>query len=572
VNEAAEYQALVGKVVLGRYRVARLLAIGGMGVIYLARGEGAAGFVRPVTVKRILPAKGSAEALVRGFAREARILSNLRHPGIVGIIDFREEDGAYLMVLEYVHGFDLGKWYRFVQATRRRFPVDLAVQMVIAMLEALHYAHTLRGPDAKPLNIVHRDVSPSNLLVDTEGHVKLTDFGIARMQAAPDEFRTEEGKIRGKFHYLAPELFSRADPSAATDVFSAGVVLHELLAGVNEFKADDFQSTVARVLGHQLSPLEKLRPDVPAALTAVINKATAKLAAERYASAAEFAEALRAARTRTAEDVARELKSTVGKDFLDPRMPMMLGVEPLHVLEKAWKSPPQAPSLPPPPATPAEPEPPTAVEVSKPVALVRTVPSEPPVEILSEPPQAKASRPRTSLVVALALAVGAGLGALAWWRFEPTPPTRFVLVEGDVTAVGPEGARDAAAAPEASPAPTPPGELAVAATATQSALAAALPARPATPENNLTRTFAKEQARVERCFTEHAAGLELSSQVALRFRVDRAGKVEQAELIPPALSDSPLGSCLLGLAKEIAFGPQPRALTFRIPVTVRTGG
>src|SRR5262249_51936819 len=137
---------LIGRIVLRRYRIVQRLATGGMGVIYLARSEGAKGFVKPVVIKRILPHFVGDEALTGMFAREARIMSNLSHPGSVGILDFAEEDGAYLMVLEYVHGFHLGRWHRWMRHTRDLFPIEPAIHIVISVLDAVHYAHTLPGP------------------------------------------------------------------------------------------------------------------------------------------------------------------------------------------------------------------------------------------------------------------------------------------------------------------------------------------------------------------------------------------------------------------------------------------
>lgn len=572
MSEAEQYAALIGQVVLGRYRVVRLLAVGGMGVIYLARSEGAAGFVRPVTVKRILPAKTSAESVIKGFAREARILSNLRHPGIVGITDFREEHGAYLMVLDYVHGFDLGRWQRYLAVRQERFRVDLAVHVVLQMLDALHYAHTLTGPDGVPLNIVHRDVSPSNLLIDVDGHVKLTDFGIARMQASSEEFRTEEGKIRGKFHYLAPELFGRTEPGARTDVFSAGVLLHELLAGLNEFRADDFQTTVARVLGHELTPLDRLRDDVSPALAAIVSRATHKKPAERFATAAELAAALREAREEDGEAVARRFRETVARDFHDPQLPEVSGAEPLRVLEQAWKEPglparQQTSSLPrsPTPArrTPAAdraPDPPTAMVSVPPPRVVQ--------QLSGRESEARQTRPARA--VWIALLAGVPLAALAltqpWAASEPESPTQFVLVQGDVTPIGDaEEARaeDAITATIASP------EVVAKAPAIE---APAPRPRPRSAQDALTRAFAKQERRVEQCFVDHRSDADGAGQISLRFRVDAAGEVLAAEVAPKELATTPLGACLVRIARQTRFGAVGKAISFRIPVTVRRVG
>src|ERR1700689_378094 len=220
----------VGRKVLGRYRVVRSIGRGGMGLIYLARVEGAAHFVKPAVVKRAAPDLLAKEpSLLQIMGREARIMSHLNHPSIVRVIDFAEEDGAYLLVLDYVSGFHLGQWHRFMRGSGRSFPIDLGIHIVCKVLDALHYAHTTRGPDGTLLGIVHRDVSPGNVLLDVDGSIKLSDFGIARMHSDQTETTSQPSLLKGKFAYMAPELLSRAVPSPATDLYAAAVVLHELL-------------------------------------------------------------------------------------------------------------------------------------------------------------------------------------------------------------------------------------------------------------------------------------------------------------------------------------------------------
>src|SRR5262245_19382504 len=151
-----KHSKMQGTLVLGRYRIVKQIARGGMGVVYLARTEGAQGFTRPVIIKRIIPDLAADEPTSRAFVREARILANLQHPGIVNVIDFNEEDGAYVMVLEYVHGYNLGQWHRYVVDTRGRIPVDFAILVMTRVLDALHYAHTFIRPDGTSMQIVHR--------------------------------------------------------------------------------------------------------------------------------------------------------------------------------------------------------------------------------------------------------------------------------------------------------------------------------------------------------------------------------------------------------------------------------
>jgi len=585
MTEATEDEGLLGRVVLGRYRIIRRLALGGMGVIYLARNEGAAGFIRPVVVKRIIPEKMSSSSVTQGFAREARILSNLRHPGIVGILDFREEDGAYLMVLEYVHGFDLGRWQRYAINHRGQLPVDLVIHVTLAMLDALHYAHTLVGPDGVPLDIVHRDISPSNLLIDVDGPIKLTDFGIARMQASSDEFRTEEGKIRGKFHYLAPELFGRTEPSACTDVFSAGVMLHELLAGSNEFRTEDVQATVARVLGHRLTPLSTLRSDVSSALSEVVDRASAKRPSERFQTAQEFAEALREVRGQDPTFVAERFRTVIHADFHAPEISELAGTEPLRVLEQAWQAPPPEP--PPAPEVARNSAPPSISSPSS-VGLRTQAPSTlPSPGLIADSVTSMASVIVTNdlppppkrwpmLVVILALILGAALAASS--ALSPPAGPKYVLVQGQVTGdpnvvatkePTPSPSETAAPATTASPSTTAPPS-ASASTPPPSATAPTPTAvRPESPVEALTRAFAKNEPAVERCYRDHAEEVDRARQVFVRFKVAAAGEIERVEIIPTELAGTPLGECLLTVARAAKFPAQGAGLSFRIPLSVR---
>ena len=241
---------------LGRYRIVTPLARGGMGIIYLGRLEGAAGFSKPVVIKTVIPdAKDDKSAQL--FAREARIVSNLEHPSIVGVLDFGEADGEYVMVLEYVHGFHLGFWARFVQETRGPMPVELAVEVMLPALDALDFAHRLTRADGTPLDIVHRDVSPSNILIDHLGNVKLHDFGIARM--ADDEFKTQDGTFRGTLAFTAPETLQGIAASARSDLYACAVVLYQLIAGSNPFRGQQPSETLHRVITHVPPGLSSLR-------------------------------------------------------------------------------------------------------------------------------------------------------------------------------------------------------------------------------------------------------------------------------------------------------------------------
>ena len=268
-------RVLEGNLVLGRYRVVKPLARGGMGMVYLGRVEGAAGFAKPVVIKRVLSQMDDGEASRAQFIREARILSSLQHANIVGVIDFAQEGDSHLMVLEYVHGFHLGNWLKYVKKTRGSIKWDQAVFVITKVLAALHYAHTNLGSDGKPREIIHRDVSPGNVLIDLEGNVRLLDFGIAVDKDEVNEHKTQDGVVKGKLPYIAPEMYRSAEASVSSDVYAAAVVLYQLLSGSNPFSDKDMSSIVRKVLEIEPPPISSLRDDIPPMLDEVIARGLA---------------------------------------------------------------------------------------------------------------------------------------------------------------------------------------------------------------------------------------------------------------------------------------------------------
>ena len=319
---------MIGSVLLGRYRIVRELAKGGMGVVYLARAEGAVGFVKPYVIKLVLPEHADNQRFIQMFVREANILSNLRHPGVVSVIELgeREEDGALVMVLEYVRGYHLGQWAKYIRLKTRIIPIELLLQITIDVLDALHYAHSMVHPDGTPMHIVHRDISPSNILLDEDGRARLLDFGVARMRGGNQEYHTQVKGFVGKLMYSAPELFSEAEATAQSDCYSCAVVLHEILFGKNTFRGDNQAATLNRVLNVKPELIEPLRPDVPKGLDAALQKGLAKLPKDRHASAREFAAALRALQREPESDLRARLASLLKEDF-GQDMAEMLGLE-----------------------------------------------------------------------------------------------------------------------------------------------------------------------------------------------------------------------------------------------------
>jgi eukaryotic-like serine/threonine-protein kinase len=564
---------LIDRLVLGRYRIVRPLARGGMGVLYLARQEGAAGFARPVVVKRVVPDLSTDEDMVRMFVREAHILSSLHHPGVVDVVEFGQEDGAYVMVLEYVQGHDLAQWRRYLHRKGRPVPVDMAVHVMVQVLEALHHAHTLRGADGTATMVVHRDVTPSNILLHVDGHVKLADFGIARMSGAHAHYRTQTASLKGKLAYLAPELFQNAPPSPETDVYACGVVLYEVLTGANPFRVGEMAQAVHRILHHSPDPAHDVRPDVPLALDAVMARAMAKNPSQRYPDAEAMAADLRRLRGRPEKAVAAELAATLRGDFLG-ELPETLGVTPIHVLDGAWRTPPRAPegkdldaTRPLRPSAGLEARTPTGQAPSS--GTGRNLQVEP-------PPRWRRVLPWVGATAAVVLL---GVATTTWLAAGDAPPEdhapRFILVDRQQEGIArDQEGTEPAAEPHGGEAATATGAPADddSATTRKRAVHRTAAARPSLddPAKRLGAAFARQRRSVEACFTEHVPRDEPDPRIQVRFRVATSGKVEAAELLPTDRQDTSLGRCLLQVARATRFPPQPEPVTFRIPIHVRT--
>ena len=573
---------VAGQPVLGRYRIVRRLARGGMGVVYLGRVEGAAGFAKAVVIKRIIMGAGNPGESAARFIREAQILSNLQHPGIVGVLDFGEEDDGYSMVLEYVHGYDLGRWLKYTQLVRRPIAYEHALYITLRVLEALGHAHDFRRPDGTPAEVLHRDVSPGNILLDLEGRVRLLDFGIARMAEDAGLYKTRDGVINGKIAFLAPELFTAEPPTPSSDVYSCAVVLYQMLAGSNPFSGDNDRRLIGRVMTEMPAPLSALRDDLPPELDAIMERALAKTPEERYPGAEALARALRACLTDDTLDIAASLRARLRADF-NGDMPQRLKLEPLALRDRAWRlaqGDAALESTPPRSVTPeTPPEPGSATVISPPITLpprsrppeVEAVPATLPRKAISSRPERRYLYALGLCVIGLAIAVGVA-GTLLYSRQTAAPGAqRFIVVESPT----PSPTGDAPAPPARAEAAS--GEL-----APRGIAPAAVPSAPAprperatpppTTAASLSRAFARHNAELEACFQRHASQLEGKPEISVDFRVEPSGRVASAKLLPSALEGTPLGQCLLRVAKDTRFGRQPRTQTFSIPIHARAVG
>ena len=275
---------------LGPYVLEQRVAAGGMAEVYVARRRGPHGFEKTVALKRILPELAHDPEFLAMFVDEARVSARLCHPNVVQIFDFGDEGDELYMAMEYVEGTTVAKLIRAAAAQRAAVGVEVALQVVLSVLRALDYVHNARDSLGLPLGLVHRDVSPGNLLISRGGEVKLTDFGI--MRATELERRTNAGQVKGKLGYMSPEQVTGGELDARSDLFAAGIVLGELLTLTPLFGGGNEVRVLERIRDGDLTAFERSSATIPEDLRRIVYRALATAPADRFASAAAFAEAL----------------------------------------------------------------------------------------------------------------------------------------------------------------------------------------------------------------------------------------------------------------------------------------
>ena len=276
----------------GRYILLDRIGMGGMAEVFRAVMPGAEGFKRTFVVKRIVSQLCQSQTFVEMFVREARIGALLNHPNIAQVFDFGSVDGEYFLAMEYIRGADILAMMRRLRDTKQRLPIPIAVFVAHQVASGLAYAHGLRGADGETLNLIHRDVTPSNIMCLRTGGVKLLDFGIAKTVDEAGVESTEKGEFRGKLAYMAPERVRDQPFDARSDLYSLGVVLWELLTGRRLFRGATDVETFKNVLEMDVPAPSTLRPEVPATLDAVVARALARDPDERFGSAQALLDAL----------------------------------------------------------------------------------------------------------------------------------------------------------------------------------------------------------------------------------------------------------------------------------------
>jgi serine/threonine-protein kinase len=418
--------------VLGRYELLGAIGQGGMATVYLGRHEGQAGFQRLFAVKVLHPYLAQNDEFVSMMLDEARIAARLHHPNVVPIIDEGFEAGFRYVVLEYVEGDSLSA---LVKASSSR-PPQVMVPIFLDVLAGLQAAHTLVGEDGRPLNLVHRDVSPHNVLVGLDGASRITDFGVAHAQARLQS--TNPGQRKGKFLYMSPEQISGDPIDGRSDVFSLGAVMWSVLTGKRLFLGATDTTTMTNVLKMPIARPSTVGFRPPVALDAIVMKALERRPENRFASAQEMEEALREVALMsnllgTRRDVAGWVEATVGEELAARREGLRVAALTRRERLASMADPLEAATTPSNPSNPSS--------VSNPSNSGVRGPSEPSIsgvgrrrseasmtpgmETLAPANHLSARRPNVPLLLCVTAALGIAAGTLLGYSIaerHPSPP------------------------------------------------------------------------------------------------------------------------------------------------------
>ena len=327
--------------VIGRYALFDKIASGGMASVHYGRLIGDSGFSRTVAIKRLHPHLAQDPDFSIGFRDEARVAARIRHPNVVPTLDVVSTDEELFIVMEYVHGEALNRLIRAAVKRGERVPPPIAAALIVGVLHGLHAAHEATGEDGAPLHVVHRDVSPQNILVGIDGIPRLVDFGVAK--AAGRAHSTREGTIKGKVAYMAPEQIRGAAATRLMDIYGSAVVCWEMLTGARLFDADNDVTVLERAMNMTVEAPSKLVPSLSAALDSVVLRGLERDPDKRFRTAKEMARALEDATPIASNSRVGEWVETVAGDSLAKRAAKVAEIESGSTAKAA---PPSSPSKP----------------------------------------------------------------------------------------------------------------------------------------------------------------------------------------------------------------------------------
>ncbi|MBK8480287.1 MAG: serine/threonine protein kinase [Proteobacteria bacterium] len=548
----------------GRYEIIDRLATGGMGEVYLARVVGAAGFQKLVVIKKILPHLAEQATFVEGLVKEAKLLTELTHPNIVQVLDLGRDGRDYFMAMEYVPGYNLATIAHYCAQKRMVIPASVCTYIGLQVLAALEYAHGMVDAEGNRRNVIHRDVSPQNVLVDRGGPVKLTDFGIAKIVSeAEGELTTT---LKGKFRYMAPEAIDGGRVDQRYDLFAVGIILFEALCRRHLFGGRSDVEILAQVRAAKVPSIDRYHPAIPRLLQEVIERSLRRDPAARFQSAGEFASALREALWPQAEgEAAKELRAFITALYDQPDFPL------------------------------SRPKLPVAPKLDAPLVATRSIVLRSDVVAAAEGTPERGARrrersrsAREGLLWAAVLAITLVLGFLVSAQLR-RPLAPVSLPAGSAGALGGPGAagrlrgpREGAGADAGRPASASTSTAAAAAGRDGSSGREHDPgpgrsqrqpvARREVPFTQAmgSRALARQGGAITACFRTHmpAGRAEVTLRVISTVLGD--GRVAAVTIEPPEEASSPIGRCVSGLARRVRYPSHDRPqVTFVQPLTVR---
>ncbi len=549
----------------GPYYLVKKLAEGGMAEIFLAKQVGVEGFEKNVVIKRMLPHLSGVSDFVSMFLDEARLAASLTHPNIVQISDLGLADGCYFICMEYLAGEDFATVLRTAKRRGEHAPLNIVLRVLAEAAVGLHFAHDAVDPKGEPMQLVHRDISPSNIFVTYGGQVKVLDFGIAKAESRITS--TGAGVVKGKYQYMSPEQARGDTIDRRSDVFSLGVTLYEALTGVRPFARDTDLAVLKAVLGSEHQPVRLLRPDLPLEVEQIVNKAMAPEVEHRYPSALALAQDIeRFTGATTSASGGQSLQHFMGAFFGPERVKSKTRIESLEELaargvDVPGRVNPLAPKTDPGATRTRSGEQPTAAATRADLGELTNA--------IGAPLTVQAERQRRSSRLALAalgaLAVGiAGTVIATRLLAQPTPSEPPPVVAPPVQPLvdaGPAAELDA-------------GPPEVDAGRVDAAPADAGLAEPVTPrvKGPVTLTTAMVQkgvaqgrARIQQCFKAHKAELPAAQgTLMVNFVIASSGKVTAVTTDRPGTQVS---RCIEVAMKSLSY-PRHVDLEVRVPIAL----
>ncbi len=566
----------------GKYTLLCKLATGGMGELFVARQTGAGGFEKLVVIKRLLPHLAEDAHFVAMLLDEARIAARLSHPNVCQVYDLGEAEGHYYIAMEHLEGVPASMLLRRARRVAQRLDVGLAAAILRQTCDGLHHAHDLTDGDGHSIGLVHRDVSPSNLFVTSTGVVKVLDFGVAKSQDALA--RTHTGALKGKYAYMSPEQVLGNQVDRRADVFSLGVVLFELLTAQRLFWRDSEYKMFQAIVEDPIPSLLELRPGLSPPVAHVALRALSRDPDRRFPSARDMGEALDEAIGASGgvwktSQVSDYLMQHFGSLVEERRRDVQTGISQANRLRRPRTTTGAPGLLEKTPARPSEPTPAETAPALEPDAFAADTRRDTGARREAAAPE-RTSRTRVWVgSIAIAAALGGG-GVFAYNQLGgrgTVEPTKVVVLGGEietddgrVARAGQRGKQGVSGDAEESPTAPPAAAPDAGAAAGKAALASGSGSSKGKPERDPYRAqLARHQDRIRTCFNQNATTVSGAPELALSLSIDDAGSVLDAGLIPADLESTPLGECLLGVARGVTFGKQDGEVKVTIPLKVK---